>query len=77
LSSPSPLKTNPLANLSHLLGQERYRYFCPWYQLIELIIFGYDVMRIASLSYKSIQLGIEITMDDKCCVVPMVLADSI
>ena len=77
LSCPSSFETYPFTNLFHLFGEEGHRYFGPWNELIELIVFGNYIMGIASLRYKGIKLSIQVAMDDKGCIVPMVLAYSI
>jgi hypothetical protein len=77
LSCPSSFQTYPLTNLFHLFGKKRHRYLSPWDKLIELIIFSNYFMRMTPLINKRIKLRIQITMNNKSSIVPMILTYSI
>jgi hypothetical protein len=60
-----------------LSGKERDRDLSPRNQLIKLIVFGNDLLRVTSLTYESIKLSIKVSMNDESCIIPVIFPDSV
>lgn len=72
LSSPSSLQCDTFSNTFHLFGQEGYRNLFPRQQLIKLIIFIYNFCWFTPLHQERVKLGIQIAMNNKGSIIPVI-----